>query len=327
MWGAPKCAPAVAPPLAVAESSGTVIGLCLLDVASGQCHVGSFSTAAGDSRAALATALLMHDPVECIALRNNLHGATATLVTRHCELKGCSAPGAAIGGSSGAAGKHVPGLSWLPASAAAAVLGSPMQLLAEHLPPQAAQQLQALLSGPSSGAAAAAAAGALAVCVRQLQRCSLAADVLPTLQLAGLDGMATAAAAAQGPGRLMCCCSAVCAVALHEELQCALCQQLQSASAVFDELHVHMQPDHVLHNTLRCRDMMCRYRCCYQPVAKARSCPLCTTWLACNMLPTYLMAAAHTTGSMCVTLVAQACSHAAAASILPPCTACSTNAA
>jgi hypothetical protein len=199
-------ASAAAPAAAAADASGSVIGLCLLDVASGQCHVGSFSTAADASRAALATALLMHDPVECIALRNNLHGATSTLVTRHCELKGCSAAGAAITSSSsgsGAARKHVPGLSWLPASAAAAVLGGPMQLLAEHLPPEAAQKLQELLAGAGSKAAAAAGAGALAVAVKQLQRCSLAGDVLPTLQLAGLEGMARPAAA-QGPGRARC---------------------------------------------------------------------------------------------------------------------------
>jgi hypothetical protein len=147
----------------------------------------------------------MHDPVECIALRNNLHGATSTLVTRHCELKGCTAAGAGVSSSSGGigvlAGKHVPGLSWIPASAAPAVLSSPMHLLAEHLPSDAAQQLQELLVDAGSGAAAAAAAGALAVAVKQLLRCSLAADVLPTLQLARLDGMARAAAA-QGPGGL-----------------------------------------------------------------------------------------------------------------------------
>jgi hypothetical protein len=148
----------------------------------------------------------MHNPVECIALRNNLHGATSTLITRYCVLKGCTAAGAGIsssrGGSAMLAGKHVPGLSWLPASAASAVLSSPMQLLADHLPHDAAQQLQILLADASSNAsAAAAAAGALAVAVKQLQRCSLAADVLPTLQLARLDGMARAAAA-HGPGGL-----------------------------------------------------------------------------------------------------------------------------
>jgi hypothetical protein len=77
-----------------------------------------------------------------------------------------------------------------------------MQLLADHLPQDAAQQLQVLLADAGSSAAAAAAA-ALAVAVKQLQRCSLAADVLPTLQLARLDGMARAAAA-HGPGGLAC---------------------------------------------------------------------------------------------------------------------------
>jgi hypothetical protein len=204
MWGAPNptATHAAASTAAAHPAAGTVIGLCLLDVASGQCHVGSFSTASDTSRATLAAALLLHDPVECIALRNNLHGSTATLVTRHCELKGCSAAGSSSG-SGLAAGKHVPGLSWLPASAAATVLGSPMQLLAEQLPLEASQQLQELLADAGrSGAAAAAAAGALAVAVKQLQRCSLAGDVLPTLQLAGLEGMARSTAA-QGPGELL----------------------------------------------------------------------------------------------------------------------------
>lgn len=194
---------------AAVAACGSVIGVCVLDVASGQCHVGSFSTGTDSSRAGLAAVLLMHDPVECIAVRHNLMPATTALITRHCEIKGCSAGGTlSHHAGSSAAGKHVPGLSWLPVKEGAAVLGSPVQMLAEILPAGVMEQLNSVAAthgsissgangsssvaarcGSAGGTAFAAVASALAVAVVQLQRCSLAVDVLPTLQLSALESL------------------------------------------------------------------------------------------------------------------------------------------
>jgi hypothetical protein len=135
----------------------------------------------------------MVDPSEAVAVRNSLAGATATLLKRHFDSKGSSSSSA-----SGWAAAVAPGLSLLPPSVAAAVLGQPTQLLATMLQEQQQQQLQAavtaaaaLAAGSSNSSAPDAAAGAMfaavAVGVKQLQRCGLAADVLPCLQLAQLE--------------------------------------------------------------------------------------------------------------------------------------------
>eukprot|EP00878_Enallax_costatus_P030154 GHUV01032811.1.p2 GENE.GHUV01032811.1~~GHUV01032811.1.p2 ORF type:complete len:467 (+),score=156.57 GHUV01032811.1:2135-3535(+) len=189
-------------------SAGTAIGLCILDVSTGCCRAGTFSTAADPARSALAAALLMYDPVECIAVRNNLHPATATLITRHCEFKG-AVQGLAVENSGiSARARHVPGLSWLPPSAAA-VVQEPSQLLQQMLPGQALKQLQAVLDtidGTGNGSSImqrgtgqpVAVLSAVAVAVKQIQRCILADDMLPTWDVTVLEGLGKSAA--QNPG-------------------------------------------------------------------------------------------------------------------------------
>lgn len=199
------------------SNSGSVIGVCVLDVSSGHCQAGVFSTADDPARSALAAALLMYDPIECIAVRSSLHSATVTLVVRHCEFKG-AAQGLCVDGfgssSSGCGGRHIPGLSWLPPAATAVVLQEPAQLLQQLLPEQSLQQLQEVAQAARSGSCNAADQGgrtrlavlsAVAVAVMQLQRCSLSEDVLPTLELSALKGLGKSAAQNPGKARRLCC--------------------------------------------------------------------------------------------------------------------------
>lgn len=181
-------------------SASTAIGLCIMDVSSGCCQAGIFSTAADPTRSALAAALLVFDPVECIAVRNSLRPGTVTLINRHCEFKGAAQGLAVDSGSSSCAGaKHVPGMSWLPPSAAT-VVQQPLQLLQQTLPNQALQQLQAVLDTTSSNlvqrdaAETLAVLSAVALAVKQIQRCSLSDDVMPAWQVTALEGLGKSAA-------------------------------------------------------------------------------------------------------------------------------------
>lgn len=189
------------------SSAGSALGICVIDVSSGTCKTGVFSTAEDPARSALAAALMIHDPVECVAVRNCLHSATVTLLIRHCEIKG-TAQGAGLDSSSGGSGwsKHTPGLTWLPCSSAATVLQQPLHLIEQALPAGALQQLQAVVASSSSsggstcveGEFSAALLSCVAVAVHQLQRCSLSDDVLPTLEIAALDGLVKPAARTPG---------------------------------------------------------------------------------------------------------------------------------
>jgi hypothetical protein len=197
-----------------AQQRQTVIGLCVLDVTSGQCQVSSCCTADDPARSGLAAALLAADPVEVVAVRDNLHPATATVVKRHCEINmgsssSSSSPASwaeAANGSSSAAIRHVPGLSYMSSLAASKVLEAPATHLREVLPPQIWAKLQDALDseavpGPADDGLrhrthqtagtwqAQAAFAAVAVAVWQLQRCKLDDSVLPTLDLQVLQGL------------------------------------------------------------------------------------------------------------------------------------------
>jgi len=191
-----------------------VIGLCVLDVASGQVPGQQLRTADDPARSALAAALLAADPVEIVAVRHDLYPATATLVRRHCEVNMGSSSGTtsaaswgeAASGSSIAALRHVPGLSYMSAAAASKVLEAPAAHLREVLPQQVWAKLQegidsVAVPGPADevlrhcapGTAgtrqAQAAFAAVAVAVWQLQRCKLNDSILPTLDLQVLQGL------------------------------------------------------------------------------------------------------------------------------------------
>jgi len=206
-----RAAPAIPPP---AAAGAAAVGICVLDITSGVCRVGCFNTADDPSRSALAVALLMVDPSEAVAVRNNLAAATVTLLKQHFELKLPSGPGfgsngSSDGGSSDRASGFLPGVSWLPASAASGVLGPTEAVLQGSLSEEQLHQLQHIAAsaaaaanapgGGSRGGAGAAAASAAAcavlsaaaVGVRQLERCSLSADVLPTLEVQPLEALTT----------------------------------------------------------------------------------------------------------------------------------------
>lgn len=197
------------------------VGICVLDISSGVCGVGCFNTADDPARSALAVALLMVDPSEAVAVRNNLAAATVALLKQHFELKMPSGPGfgsngGSDGGSSDRASGFLPGVSWLPASAASGVLGNPTEAILQgsfsqeqlqqlqHIAASAAAAVNAPLAGGGSrgGAAASAAAcavlSAAAVGVRQLERCSLSGDVLPTLEVQPLEALTTQGGAQPG---------------------------------------------------------------------------------------------------------------------------------
>jgi hypothetical protein len=201
---------------AAAASTAHAVGICVLDISSGVCRVGCFSTADDPARSALAVALLMCDPSEAVAVRNSLAGATVTLLKSHFEVK--AAAGSAFGSSSGdghsgdKSDGHTLGMSWLPLSAAAvlsnptgavlqsALNGAQLQEL-QHIAAQAAAAVSgtSTSSGSSSSrgysnqpggafeAAATAVLAAVAVGVKQLERCSLLQDVLPTVEVQPLE--------------------------------------------------------------------------------------------------------------------------------------------
>lgn len=192
------------------------VGICILDISSGVCRVGTFSTADDPARSALAVALLMADPSEAVAVRNSLAGATVTLLKRHFEIKTAAGPGfSSSGGSSGSSGGsdggcgdrargQVPGVSWLPTSVAGNVIGDPTGAVLEgclseeqlqqlrQIAAQAAVAVNTSSSSSSRQAAESAAAAVLAavgVGVKQLERCSLLSDVLPTLEVQPLEAL------------------------------------------------------------------------------------------------------------------------------------------
>lgn len=197
------------------SSGGTIIGLCVLDVSSGNCQAGTFCTTADPARSALAAALLMYDPVECVAVRNSLHAATVALVRQHCESKGTAqglgVDGLGCGSGSKLGGVHIPGLSWLPHAAAAAVLQEPASLLQQLLPAESLQQLEAVVQassrGPDNsidkGRSSLALLSAVAVAVAQLQRCSMSHAVLPTLEISAIEGLGKSIG--QNPGEWHVC--------------------------------------------------------------------------------------------------------------------------
>lgn len=188
------------------------VGICLLDVSSGVCRAGCFTTADDPARSALAVALLTSDPSEAVAVRNSLSGATVTLLKQHFETKTAAGPGFSSSGGEDSVpggrgvGGHVPGVSWLSPSAAGNLLVSPTAAALEgSLSDEQLQQLQqiavtaaASISAQSSGsvassrvadAAMTAVLAAVGVAVKQLQRCSLLSDVLPTLEVQPLEAL------------------------------------------------------------------------------------------------------------------------------------------
>lgn len=200
------------------------VGICVLDISSGVCRAGAFSTADDPARSALAVALLMADPSEAVAVRNSLTAATVALLKQHFEIKAAAGPG--FSGSSGSDGGgdrargQVPGVSWLPASAAGNVISDPTRavlqwcLNEEQLQAlqQIAAQAAAAVSNASSSAsgsgslaaadaAAAAVLDAVGVGVKQLERCSLLSDVVPTLEVQPLEAL-TARGGGLQPGLL-----------------------------------------------------------------------------------------------------------------------------
>jgi hypothetical protein len=168
----------------------------------------------------------MCDPSEAVAVRNSLAGATVTLLRSHFEVK--AAAGSAFSSSSGdrhpgdKSDGHTSGMSWLPLSAAA-VLGNPtgavlqsalnevqlqdLQQIAAQAAAAAAVKSASTSSGSRSGsnvtsssrgynqpggafeAAVTAVLAAVAVGVKQLERCSLLQDVLSTLEVQPLEAL------------------------------------------------------------------------------------------------------------------------------------------
>lgn len=200
---------------APAAGTAAALGMCVLDISSGVCRLGCFTTADDPARSALAVALLMSDPAEAVAVRNNLSGATAALLKQHFEGKTAAAGPLGFGGGAGGvecSGKvsgQVPGLSLLPATAAAALSNPSGAVLERALSAEQLQQVQqmaaqaAAAAAASSSRAAGEAAGtavlaALAVGLKQLERCSLATEVLPTLEL---EALTTHGASSTQPGR------------------------------------------------------------------------------------------------------------------------------
>lgn len=202
------------------------VGICILDISSGVCRAGAFSTADDPARSALAVALLMADPSEAVAVRNSLTATTGALLKQHFEVKAAAGPG--FSGSSGSDGGfgggrargQVPGVSWLPASTAGNVISDPTRavlqrcLNEEQLQAlqQIAAQAAATVSNASSSAsgsgslaaadaAAAAVLAAVGVGVKQLERCSLLSDVAPTLEVQPLEAL-TARGGGLQPGLL-----------------------------------------------------------------------------------------------------------------------------
>lgn len=215
-----------APSPSAAAAHAAAVGICLLDISSGVCRVGCFSTADDPARSALAVALLMSDPSEAVAVRSSLSPATLTLLKRHFEARTAAGPSfsCSSGGSSdweGGSGGHAAGVSWLSAAAAGNVLSSPTAVLEGCVSPEQMQQLQQVAAqtgaavsahNTSSGGAASAAEAAMTavlaaavVAVKQLQRCSLLSDVLPTLEVQPLEAL-TAHGGMQ-PGASANCCS------------------------------------------------------------------------------------------------------------------------
>lgn len=93
---------------------------------------------------------------------------------------------------------QVPGVSWLPVSAAGNVLtyptGSALEGTLSDVQLQQLQQIAAAAAANSSSsvaaeAAAAAVLAALGVGVKQLERCSLLGDVLPTMEVQPLEAL------------------------------------------------------------------------------------------------------------------------------------------
>jgi hypothetical protein len=168
-----------------------LIGCCVVDVAAAQVFVGALHERS-PMRPGLCTALLRYDPVEVCAAGGALPAATLTVLRAQCRALGGGADSGG-GGAGCVLSMLAPGLASGGAAAAKAVLSSILPAAALR----SVAQLQRQLGGgadqpqppqwghqqPTVGAALQAAAlQALALAVRQLQRCGLAEELLPTLQ-------------------------------------------------------------------------------------------------------------------------------------------------
>ncbi|KAI8475530.1 MAG: muts domain V-domain-containing protein [Monoraphidium minutum] len=180
-------------------AGAAALGCCIVDVASGQAHAGSFRERSA-ARPALCTALLRFDPVEVVCCRGALSPPTLAALGAHCRPAGGAGAGAVLV-------QLAPGLGCAGAAEA-------RQLLSAALPPaalralaelggaggqeqqwegqQEAQQQQQHRDGSGGGSGSLGGldglgAQALALAVRQLQRCGLAGELLPTLLVAPLE--------------------------------------------------------------------------------------------------------------------------------------------
>jgi hypothetical protein len=178
------CLVEAAAPAGAASAGGAALGVCVVDVASGQVHVGALLERSA-ARPGLCTALCRYDPVEVVAPHGALSAATLAAVGAH---------GTADGGGSAGAGGAV--LSLVPLALAPSSAAEARALLSGSLPPAALRAAVEALWRQPDGAAAGAAACALALAMRQLQRCGLANELAPTLLFHPLD----ADAAGPGPG-------------------------------------------------------------------------------------------------------------------------------
>lgn len=153
-----------------------------------QARVGSFRERSA-ARPVLCTALVRFDPVEVLCTRGAVSGPTLAALDAHCRPAGGAGEGAV--------------LSPLAPGVACASVAEARALLAGALPPLALQALAAqgfdgqqeqqqwrqpgAAQGSSGGGLDGLGAMALAMAVRQLQRCGMAEELLPTLLLAPLE--------------------------------------------------------------------------------------------------------------------------------------------
>jgi hypothetical protein len=160
----------------------------------------------------------MCDPAEAVAVRNSLAGSTVTLLKHHFGIKTAAGPGFGSSGSNGGGSTgrvenrvrgQVTGVSWLPVTAAGDDLtnptGSALEGTLSDVQLQQLQQIAAAAAASSSSrlaaeAAAAAVLGAVGVGVKQLARCSLLADVLPTMEVQPLEALTARGGVQPGNG-------------------------------------------------------------------------------------------------------------------------------
>lgn len=179
------------------EPRPSLLGVCVVDAASGHCALGALLEEGGGSgRPGLNMTLLRYQPAEVVAARDGLSAATLAAVN------GYIAKARGGGGGSSSSGVGAAAVTLLPRGAACAGVAAVGQLLEAQLPGDKLQQLQQLLAAVGVAAAAAPPAGQAPAALQVRELTAQAAARMHASSLAGFPSIHLYAHAPLSPCRL-----------------------------------------------------------------------------------------------------------------------------